>query len=246
MTNLKQPNPDDNAQNSGKDNSTQTNKLSRRKFLIAAGAIAVAGGGAAIFRQLNFNDESSTPLEYTFPTTLTDSGVTIKETPSCDDGDETLSEIEGPFYTPNTPQRNRLIEEGMKGTVLMLAGRVLDTNCKPIAGAVIDFWQADSNGNYDNQGFNLRGHQFTDKNGIYWLETVKPAPYNVEGTWRTPHLHVKVQGQNTKLLTTQIFFPDEAENNDKDDFYSDDLLMALSKGSDDSLAGEYTFVLRNT
>jgi protocatechuate 3,4-dioxygenase beta subunit len=132
----------------------------------------------------------------------------LEPTPQCDDHDETIAQTEGPFYTPRTPERASLLEEGMAGTHLIITGRVLTTGCTPIGGAILDFWQADDAGQYDNVGYRLRGHQFTDENGYYRLESILPGLY----PGRTRHIHVKVQGPDTSLLTTQIYFPDEPAN----------------------------------
>jgi protocatechuate 3,4-dioxygenase beta subunit len=67
---------------------------------------------------------------------------------------------------------------------------------------MVDFWQTDGDGNYDNAGFRMRGHQFTDAEGRYRLETVIPGEY----PGRTPHIHVKVFGPDGReLITTQIY-----------------------------------------
>ena len=58
----------------------------------------------------------------------------------------TVELTEGPYYTPNTPERASLYEDGMAGTKLILSGYVYDTNCQPVANAWLDFWQADANG----------------------------------------------------------------------------------------------------
>ena len=85
---------------------------------------------------------------------------------------------------------------------------VVGTSCRPVERALLDFWQADSNGEYDNQGYRLRGHQFTDAKGRFHLETVVPGLY----TGRTRHIHVKVQAPNRPVLTTQLYFPGEPAN----------------------------------
>src|SRR4051812_9503182 len=78
----------------------------------------------------------------------------LAPTPACHDGDDpTLAQTEGPFFKPSSPERIELIESGMAGQPIELFGFVLTQNCKPIAGALLDFWQADGNGNYDNSGF---------------------------------------------------------------------------------------------
>lgn len=118
----------------------------------------------------------------------------------------TQPQMEGPYYTPNTPERNSLLEEGMPGTRLLLVGYVLDQNCQPLPNAWLDFWQADANGEYDNVGYRLRGHQFTDAQGRYYLETVLPGIY---ASRPIRHIHVKVQAEGGEVLTTQLYFPDQ-------------------------------------
>jgi len=93
-------------------------------------------------------------------------GITLPE-PTC--SGLTQSQTEGPYYKPDTPERTSFLEEDMQGTRLILAGYVLDQNCQPLPDAWLDFWQADANGEYDNAGYRLRGHQFTDAQGRYYL-----------------------------------------------------------------------------
>src|SRR6266700_5364065 len=86
----------------------------------------------------------------------------LPPTPACHDGDEaTLPQIEGPYFKPSSPERVELFEEGMAGQPIELVGFVLSRACRPLAGALLDFWQADAKGSYDNSGFRLRGHQFS-------------------------------------------------------------------------------------
>jgi protocatechuate 3,4-dioxygenase beta subunit len=119
------------------------------------------------------------------------------------DGTLTPAQTEGPFYTPDTPERGNLVEAGMGGTLLLVTGKVLNQNCEPIRGAKLDFWQADDNGEYDNVDYRLRGHQFADENGNYMLETILPGRY----PGRTPHIHVKIFAPDGReVLTTQIYF----------------------------------------
>src|SRR5262245_32896030 len=77
-------------------------------------------------------------------------------TPSCHEH-ETESDIEGPFYKPGAPFRPRLAGASAKGLRLVVSGRVLGTDCRPIPGAILDVWQADAAGAYDHVGFELRG-----------------------------------------------------------------------------------------
>jgi protocatechuate 3,4-dioxygenase beta subunit len=118
----------------------------------------------------------------------------------------TQSQTEGPYYKPETPQRNSLFEAGMQGTRLLLVGYVLDQNCQPLPNAWLDFWQADANGEYDNAGYRLRGHQFTDAQGRYYLETVLPGLYSSRPI---EHIHVKVRPEGGQEITSQLYFPQQ-------------------------------------
>lgn len=118
----------------------------------------------------------------------------------------TPPQMEGPYYTPNTPERNSLLEEGMTGTRLVLVGYVLDQDCQPLPNAWLDFWQADANGEYDNSGYRLRGHQFTDSQGRYYLETILPGLYSSRPI---EHIHVKVRPEGGAEVTSQLYFPDQ-------------------------------------
>jgi protocatechuate 3,4-dioxygenase beta subunit len=116
---------------------------------------------------------------------------------------------EGPYYKPGSPERKNTVEAGTTGTKLVIEGRVVDRDGHPIAKAWLDFWHADGNGVYDNAGYNLRGHQFTDKDGRYHLETVRPKQY----LFRAPHVHAKVRAsEKSPILATQLFFPGEKRN----------------------------------
>jgi protocatechuate 3,4-dioxygenase beta subunit len=134
----------------------------------------------------------------------------LAATPACadDDDEPTITQTAGPYYTPNSPQRTSLLEADMAGDRMRLTGFVLTTQCAPIARALVDFWHCDAAGVYDNMGYRLRGHQFTDDQGRYTLETVVPGLY----PGRTRHFHVKVQAPNGPALTTQLYFPDEPDN----------------------------------
>lgn len=131
----------------------------------------------------------------------------LEATPRCGDAAETPWVSEGPFYAPSTPLRTDLRPVVHAGRELRLAGRVLDTACRPIAGAVVDFWQTNPDGVYDHFGYDFRGHQFTDADGRYELLTLLPASYVFIGVARRRHIHVKVAAPGRPLLTSQIFFP---------------------------------------
>ncbi len=164
--------------------------------------------------------------------------VLQQTTPSCgDSGGFTPDETEGPYFKASSPLRTSLMETGTTGTKLVVSGRVLSKDCKPVAAALLDFWHADAGGNYDNTGFKLRGHQFTDANGNYRLETIIPGLY----PGRTRHIHVKVQAPSQPALTTQLYFPNEP-GNASDGIYSAALLMKMQDATDGK-AGTFSFVL---
>lgn len=189
-----------------------------RRALIGAGASTLLAGlalrGAA-------SEESLLPV-----------------TSQCSDGDEpTPRQTEGPYFTPNSPERTSLVEEGMKGERIALAGFVLDRRCRPVAGALLDLWHCDAAGVYDNDGYRLRGHQFSDAQGRFVFETIVPGKY----PGRTRHYHVKVQAPGQKVLTTQLYFPGEP-GNERDGIYDPTLLVDIPLGRGPNLA-RYDFVL---
>ena len=134
----------------------------------------------------------------------------------------TPTQTEGPYFKPGSPARTSLIEGGMTGTRLVLSGRVLTLACAPVAGATLDFWQADAAGTYDNSGYRLRGHQSTDAAGRYYLETILPGEY----PGRTEHIHVKVGAPGKAVLTTQLYFPGVARNQ-QDSIFDAHLLVTM-------------------
>jgi protocatechuate 3,4-dioxygenase beta subunit len=157
----------------------------------------------------------------------------LAPTPACHDG-PTPEQTEGPYWTPNSPERNDFTTDGAPGKRMTLTGTVVDTACRPVPRTLLDFWHCDGNGAYDNAGYKLRGHQFTDDNGAYRLTTVKPGLY----PGRTRHIHVKVRPPGGQLLTTQLYFPGEPANR-SDGIYRPELEMTI----DDAGNASFTFVV---
>ncbi|MGW1991656.1 dioxygenase family protein [Embleya sp. NPDC001921] len=148
---------------------------------------------------------------------------TLEPTPFCHDGDEpTIAQTEGPYFKPNSPLRSVLTTPNTPGVPLTVSGYVFGRQCQPLANVLLDFWQADTNGNYDNVGYTFRGHQFTNAQGAYSLTTIVPGLY----PGRTRHLHMKVQAPNRGILTTQTYFPGEPRNN-TDTIFDPRLLMTV-------------------
>jgi protocatechuate 3,4-dioxygenase beta subunit len=145
---------------------------------------------------------------------------------------------EGPFYKTGSPERTSIAEPGTAGSKLVVEGYVFDRNCRPIANAWIDFWQADGRGAYDNVGYNLRGHQYTDESGHYHLETVRPVEYGP----RTAHIHAKVRANdNSLVLTVQLFLPEE-KRNQTDPIFDSYLVMNIID-ADGGEKATFNFVL---
>ncbi len=174
-------------------------------------ALGVFGGRAGLDAALAQSDDATPdPRE-----------EILLPSPSCEDDDDATGEqTEGPYFTPDSPERTSLLESDIPGTPMILAGLVLSTRCEPVPNALVDFWHADGDGVYDNEGYRCRGHQFTDEAGMYYLESVVPGLY----PGRTRHFHVKVQAPDQPVLTTQLYFPNEP-GNEQDGIFASELLV---------------------
>jgi protocatechuate 3,4-dioxygenase beta subunit len=227
--------------------------LSRRRVVLGGLGAAAAAVLAACGR--TSSGENAAPAAQTSPTTTaapatftpttaaaaapatTAPATTLAPTPECkDDDDVTPAQTEGPYFKASSPERTN-IRGTAAGTKLVLTGTVVSTDCKPVARALVDFWQADTAGEYDNSGFSFRGHQFTDAQGRYTLETVVPGLY----PGRTRHIHVKVQPSGGRVLTTQLYFPGEARNA-SDSIYRKECEVAIKDAADGKNAS-FTFVM---
>ena len=206
--------------------------MSKRGLTRRSVAVGVAGTAATLF----LPGAHATTLGYAFRGPAADRGLGLAPPAACTPG--TAGRTAGPFYTPSTPRRTRLLESDSGGERLNLQGLVLTPDCRPVPGAVVDLWHCDERGRYDNRGFRYRGHQFTDSAGAYRFETIRPVRYS----GRTPHFHVMVQGETTRLLTTQLFFPDLQEANRRDFIYRDELRMRLGR-EDGIWRARFDFVL---
>jgi len=114
----------------------------------------------------------------------------------------TPEETAGPFFRPDSPAKNNFREPGVSGIPVKLTGFVLDPKGNPISAALLDFWHADDRGEYDFRGYRCRGHQFSNPEGRYALETVVPGLY----PGRTRHYHVRLQAAHGPILSTSSIF----------------------------------------
>jgi protocatechuate 3,4-dioxygenase beta subunit len=204
-------------------NDSENIDVSRRRVVLgglgaAAAAVVAAWGGlscggdaapaAQTVTTTSAASATSTPTTAAAPAATVAPATTLAPKPECKDADDTTpAQTEGPYFKASSPERAN-IRGTYGGTKLVLSGTVVGTDCKPVARALVDFWQADNAGAYDNSGFDFRGHQFTDAEGRYTLETVVPGLY----PGRTRHIHVKVQPSGGRVLTTQLYFPGEPRN----------------------------------
>ncbi|WP_347178919.1 dioxygenase [Streptomyces iconiensis] len=162
----------------------------------------------------------------------------LEPTPTCDDGDDpTPPQTEGPYFKPNSPRRDSIVPPGAPGTRLKVSGFVFGITCRPLANVLLDWWQADAYGQYDNTGYRFRGHQFTGADGSFTLTTLRPGLY----PGRTRHLHVKVQAPNQRILTSQLYFPGEPRNQ-TDPIFDSRLLMNVQQDGS-GLVAAFDFVL---
>lgn len=120
----------------------------------------------------------------------------------------------GPFYSRNAPEQTTLCTSGSGGKEqLVVSGRVLGLDCKPLAGALVEVWHADANGDYshftrgkpDDPACLLRAGIKTDVDGRYSYTTIMPAEY----PGRPRHVHYRVSQPGHATLVTQLYFAKE-------------------------------------
>jgi len=138
----------------------------------------------------------------------------------------TLSEISGPVFGHENVGKtdNDLTLQGAQdplGERIIVTGRVLDDNGRPVSGTLIEVWQANAAGRYHHPGdshhapldpnFTGAGRTLTDENGVYRFVTIKPGAYpwrNHQNAWRPAHIHFSVFGTAfATRLVTQMYFP---------------------------------------
>ncbi|MFI1887108.1 dioxygenase family protein [Streptomyces jumonjinensis] len=223
---------------------------SRRTFIKASSATVTAAALGTVAVQ-------AIPSASARPLTAVDealrAGRPVSLTPACD-GHETPAAAEGPLFKPESPERTNLITPGIRGVELEFTGTVYDTACKPIPGALIEFWQCDQNGDYDTTGYSLRGHQYTTSRGAFTLRTIIPRDYTGRWGTRTPHIHTKVQTPGGPVLITQLYFPDGTQAygrdfaalNAGDGLINRACTIALTGPVNGSYTGAFDFVVKTT
>jgi protocatechuate 3,4-dioxygenase, beta subunit len=187
----------------------------------------------------------------------------------------TPPQTEGPFY-PTRDQVDKDVDltrveghqQSAKGEVIIVKGLVTDKADRPLAGALIDVWQACATGRYDHEldpntaeldpNFQYWAKLKTDEKGEYSFKTILPGAYPADGDWlRPPHIHFRVDAFGFGRLTTQMYFKGQALN-DKDRILidterrygraaKDSLVVDFSgAGSDGIPVGQFNIVLGTT
>lgn len=162
----------------------------------------------------------------------------------------TEDNIEGPYYRENAPWKTRLTDSNEPGVPLRIEGIVMDQSCQPIPNAVVDVWQANDKGSYDNDGnndppnkaFHLRGRMRTNAQGQYAYDTIVPGRYLNGDTFRPSHIHYKVYASGYQTLTTQLYF--EGDPYIKGDSFVRPSLIIKLKDKNPGKAGEFSIVLQ--
>ncbi|MEF0942981.1 intradiol ring-cleavage dioxygenase [Rhizobium sp. BR 362] len=170
------------------------------------------------------------------------------------------STVLGPFHVADAPElpmgANICLDQ--KGEDMVISGRILDTEGRPIENAVLDVWQANDEGFYDVQqkgiqpDFNLRGIFRTGKDGHYWFRAVKPKYYPIPDNgpvgqllgalgrhpYRPAHLHYIIKAPGFETLTTHIFDPDDPYIHSDAVFGVKESLLAEFRLTDDAARAE--------
>lgn len=139
---------------------------------------------------------------------------------------QTLSEITGPafggaFVKKGDNDLTCIASAGAIGERIIVSGRVLDENGRPVPDALIEIWQANAAGRYLHKrdqhdapldpNFSGEGRTVTDAHGCYQFKTIKPGAYpwgNHYNGWRPQHIHFSLFGRAyATRLVTQMYFP---------------------------------------
>lgn len=119
----------------------------------------------------------------------------------------TFADGGGPYYKENAPFREKIVPDSTNGEELTVRGRILKNDCiTPIRGAVLDIWQANDEGSYEDDYY--RGKVRSNEKGEYTFETVVPKGYGEGTAFRPPHIHFKVYIDDQEVITSQMFFPE--------------------------------------
>lgn len=190
--------------------------VSRRDFFQRTSlGLAVAGAAVWTLRADAAPTESSGTADEAF--------AIIKADEPAQGWDPTEDNILGPYHRPGAPFRGMITPPLTPGKVLVISGRVWGADSRrPLRSAVLDVWQADANGRYDNDDpqkppapnvFLNRARLVTDEEGYYEYQTIHPGPYQIgPNRWRPSHIHYLVRCPGYRQLITQLYFRGDPHN----------------------------------
>jgi protocatechuate 3,4-dioxygenase beta subunit len=123
----------------------------------------------------------------------------------------TTSDVLGPYYRAGAPSRMAIASATEPGDRLVLDGVVVGPDCAPLAGVMLDVWQADKDGTYYEpagaEPFRLRGIFVSAADGTWQLQTIRPGNYTLAAnSWRPAHIHFTISHPGYRTLTTQLYF----------------------------------------
>jgi protocatechuate 3,4-dioxygenase beta subunit len=124
----------------------------------------------------------------------------------------TTADILGPYYRAGAPFRTDLTVPGHTAPALLVKGTVFGADCtSPLAGALVEYWQSDSAGRYDNDSpdFRFRGQFRTGADGQYAFSTIVPGRYLNGNTYRPSHIHFRITAPGYPELVSQVYFKDD-------------------------------------
>ncbi|MGW3278819.1 protocatechuate 3,4-dioxygenase subunit beta [Nocardia rhamnosiphila] len=135
------------------------------------------------------------------------------------------------------------------GQRIVVHGRVLDSDRKPVPNTLVEVWQANAAGRYRHQGdqwpapldphFDGVGRVLTDSDGHYSFTTIKPGIYpwrNHHNAWRPAHIHFSLFGRAfTQRLVTQMYFPDDPM------FFQDPIYNSVPDGARQRMVSAFDY-----
>lgn len=164
-----------------------------------------------------------------------------------------LTEITGPVFGDNAVgdgdgDLTRQHDGEPAGQRIILSGRILDSDGRPIPHTLVEIWQANAAGRYRHVGdqwpapldanFSGAGRALTDADGRYSFTTIRPGAYpwkNHHNAWRPAHVHFSLFGRAfTQRLVTQMYFPDDAL------FSQDPIFNSVPEGARERMVSRFS------
>jgi protocatechuate 3,4-dioxygenase beta subunit len=114
----------------------------------------------------------------------------------------------GPFFPREFAAGANDLAGSARGELIEITGRVVQADGRPLEHLLVEIWQADAQGRFDNPAFSGWGRAATDADGVYFFRTIKPGA--CEG--RTPHINfLLLYSGLMRQLQTVLYFDDAAD-----------------------------------